>query len=189
MNKVFTWLKKIRLAQVLTVFLAGVLLIVSTACNGAANARGAGDTGLIRGDRSSVKGDASTLREEVPENAVTNKREGGMNNYSDIDPRMDASKVGAKSRALVDKTERNVIDQTDDLGTNTKRILDKKGENLKHLGQNAKEDAAGFGDKAQNATEAAAGRAKEASRKTQQAAEQAASHTKGALNKAGDAID
>lgn len=184
MNKLFTWLKKIRLAQVLTVFLAGVLLIVSTACNGAANARS----------------DANTLREEVPGSAVTNQREGGMNNYSDIDPRMDASKVGAKSKALIDKTERNVIDQTDDLGTNTKRILDKKGENLEQFGQNAKEDAAGFGDKAQNVVDSAAGRAKEASRKTQQAAEQAvdtaktkadraASNTKGALDKAADAID
>lgn len=41
MNRLTTFFKKLRLRQILTVFLAGVLLIVSTACSGATNAQGA----------------------------------------------------------------------------------------------------------------------------------------------------
>lgn len=41
MNALTTFLKKLRLRQIVTVFLAGVLLIVSTACSGAVNALGA----------------------------------------------------------------------------------------------------------------------------------------------------
>ncbi|MEA5502621.1 DUF6658 family protein [Halotia wernerae UHCC 0503] len=39
-NLIDLW-KKLRLRQILTVFLAGILLIVTTACNGGANAQGA----------------------------------------------------------------------------------------------------------------------------------------------------
>jgi hypothetical protein len=43
MNKLTAFFKKLRLRQVLTVFLAGVLLIISTACN-SANTQGANPT-------------------------------------------------------------------------------------------------------------------------------------------------
>ncbi len=39
MNKVIAWLKSSKLKQILTVFLAGILLFVSTACNGALSAK------------------------------------------------------------------------------------------------------------------------------------------------------
>lgn len=41
MNRLTAFLKKLRLRQTLTVFLAGVLLVISTACSGATNAQGA----------------------------------------------------------------------------------------------------------------------------------------------------
>jgi outer membrane protein assembly factor BamD (BamD/ComL family) len=41
MKKVITWLKSSRLKQILTVFLAGVLVFVSTACSGAGSAKSA----------------------------------------------------------------------------------------------------------------------------------------------------
>lgn len=41
MNRFIAFFKKLRLRQLLTVFLAGVLLIASTACSGATNAQGA----------------------------------------------------------------------------------------------------------------------------------------------------
>jgi hypothetical protein len=40
-NRLMAFFNKLRLRQILTVFLAGVLLIFSTACNGATNAQGA----------------------------------------------------------------------------------------------------------------------------------------------------
>lgn len=41
MSKVIAWLKSSRLKQILTVFLAGILVFVSTACNGAVSAKSA----------------------------------------------------------------------------------------------------------------------------------------------------
>ncbi|MBW4632758.1 MAG: hypothetical protein KME30_12955 [Iphinoe sp. HA4291-MV1] len=41
MNSLTSFVKKLRLRQILTVFLAGLLLIVSTACGNAANTQGA----------------------------------------------------------------------------------------------------------------------------------------------------
>lgn len=41
MNKLMAFFKKLRLRQILTVFLAGVLLILNTACSSATNAQGA----------------------------------------------------------------------------------------------------------------------------------------------------
>lgn len=41
MNKLMAFFKKLRLRQILTVFLAGVLLILNTACSNATNAQGA----------------------------------------------------------------------------------------------------------------------------------------------------
>ena len=41
MNKIRAWLKSGKLKQILTVFLAGILLFVSTACNGAVSAKNA----------------------------------------------------------------------------------------------------------------------------------------------------
>jgi hypothetical protein len=41
MNKLIAWLKSAKLKQILTVFLAGILLFVSTACNGAVSAKSA----------------------------------------------------------------------------------------------------------------------------------------------------
>lgn len=34
MNKIKSWLKSIKLKQILTIFLAGILMVFSTACNG-----------------------------------------------------------------------------------------------------------------------------------------------------------
>lgn len=72
MNRLTAFLKKIRLVQILTVFLAGILVFVSTACN--------------RADVMAGK-TADRIREEVPSTAATSEYKGGQNQYSDVDPR------------------------------------------------------------------------------------------------------
>ena len=147
MNKLISFFKRIRLSQILTVFLAGILLLVSTACGGGGQLQ-AGTSDKLGSSRQEVPSglqDQKTRagdnpRPEVPEEAAGSSfRKGGMNEYSDVDPRTDVAPANTKAKALIDKTERNVIDQTDDVGTNTRRILDKKGENAEHFGQNVKE--------------------------------------------------
>lgn len=132
MNSVINWFKKINLGRIITVFLSATIIFVTTACNGGAQAK-----------------TADQVREDVPTGALTNEYKGGMNDYSDTDPRRDTSAVPAKAKSLIDNAERHVIDETDDVGTNTKRILDKKGENAKQFGDNVKQNADAVGDKAQ----------------------------------------
>jgi hypothetical protein len=48
MNKVMAWLKSSRFKQILTVFLAGILVFVSTACNGAVSAKSADQVKKVR---------------------------------------------------------------------------------------------------------------------------------------------
>lgn len=127
MNRVIALLKKIRLGQMLMAFLVGVLLIVSTACSSATQAK--------------TPGEGKNPRPEVPNEAVTTPYQGGMNDFSDKDPRTKADPTAEKAKALIDNAEKNMIDQTGNLGENTKRILDKKGENVEQAGENLKQSA------------------------------------------------
>jgi ElaB/YqjD/DUF883 family membrane-anchored ribosome-binding protein len=143
MNKVISLIKRFRFDRLVVVFLAGVLLLVSTACSGAANA------GVAGTDRPGVSGEGRINRQNAGQQTELydpiQPREGGMNEYSDVDPRVDTSGAEAKTRQLIDTTERNVIDQTDDVGTNTRRILEKKGENARDFGGDVKEGARELG--------------------------------------------
>ena len=121
MKKIFSALRKIQIKQILTAFVLGALLFVTQACN--------------------------SVDAKSPDSGY----KGGMNGYSDVDPRSKDAEAAAntKAKGLKDNAEVNEIDQTGSLGGNTRRTLDKKGENLKDLGKNAKEDAGYAAEKAQ----------------------------------------
>lgn len=125
MNKVFSALRKIQIKQILTAFVLGTLLFVTQACSSV-----------------DAKSPDSTYR-------------GGMNQYSDVDPRSKGAEAAAKMKAkgLRDNAEVNEIDQTGSLSGNTRRTLDKKGENLEDLGKNVKESAGYATDKTQESAE------------------------------------
>ncbi|MBW4639805.1 MAG: hypothetical protein KME05_16525 [Gloeocapsa sp. UFS-A4-WI-NPMV-4B04] len=162
MNRIIAGLKKVRLRQILMTCLAGLLLFVSTACN-----NGGSNTGL-QGTRQEVPSGLQSEtgakakvnpRPEVPGGTATspdrnviNRFEGGtMNEFSDIDPRTKQAGAAAdKASTLIENAERNVIDQTSDIGENTKRIFDKKGENADDLGKNLQKSAENTKYKAQN---------------------------------------
>jgi hypothetical protein len=116
MKKLATLIKRLRLNQIVTVLLVGVLMFMTTACNGNPT-----DAGTRAGDRSNLIGKrASQIREEVPSAATDNRFKSGMNDYSDVDPRFSERSAAGSAKALKDNAERNVIDMTDDVGTNTK---------------------------------------------------------------------
>ncbi len=121
MNKLFSALRKIQIKQILTAFVLGTLLFVTQAC--------------------------SSVDAKSPDSGY----QGGMNGYSDVDPRSKDAEAAAnlKAKGLKDNAEVNEIDQTGSLGGNTRRTLDKKGENLKDLGRNVKESAGYAADKTQ----------------------------------------
>lgn len=72
---------------------------------------------------------------------------GGMNRYSDTDPRRDTAGVAAKSKGLVDSAERNIekVQDVDDFVDNYKAGTP-LGERIKNIGENA-------ADKAENIAE------------------------------------
>ncbi len=159
MSKIASWIKKIKLNQIVMTFLAGVLLIVSTACNGSVQATTPGaDTRpeVPSGTQPSGKvTPGNNPRPEVPGEATTNRFEKGtMNEFSDLDPRAkNVEQAANKAEALKQNAERNVIDQTGNLGENTKRILDKKGENAEDFGKNVQRNAESAKDKLQGTAE------------------------------------
>jgi hypothetical protein len=160
MNKLIAALKKIRLRQAFMVFMAGMLLLVSTACN---RVQAGTPDGVVQGRRQEVPAGKLAVpgkenpRPEVPDTGITSKFEGGptMNEFSDVDPRAKDLEKAATSKAQVlkENAERNVIDQTSNVGENTKRILDKKGENFEEIGTNLQRNAEGAKEKAQGTAE------------------------------------
>jgi gas vesicle protein len=97
MNKVFSSLKRVQIVRALVIFLAGVSMLLSTACSSTPN------TPKVSGEGSYTGG--------VPQMEIYKRvqpNEGGMNEYSDIDPRANTSRAEAKAKGLVDNAERNV---------------------------------------------------------------------------------
>lgn len=127
MNKVIDWLKSIRLDRILTIFLVGVLVFVSTACSGGASAK-----------------TADEIREEVPGSALTSPYKGGMNDYSDVDPRINPAEANAKAKALVDNAQKNIdeksVDSTEQYVENY-RSGTPLGERVKRIGENVTDSA------------------------------------------------
>ncbi len=96
MNKIISAYKRLGLARILSVFLAGVFLLITTAC----------------GDSSSLNASPGNTDKVIPNQTelydTIQPREGGMNQYSDTDPRQNTSGVKAKSKAAMDKAKSNL---------------------------------------------------------------------------------
>lgn len=213
MNRIISWVKSIRLDRIIVVFLSGILLFVSTACNSS-------DVLAKATDKVSAR-TADQIREEVPENAVTNKYKGGMNDYSDVDPRQKTSGAQAKAKELIDKSEGNIqksannLEQYrenyqsgaplgervrqlgEDVGSSAKELTEgvTKGTqrgvgNLKANTQDAGEGVAeGAGRAASNVKENTKDAGQDLASKAKAAASQATSGVRRAADKAADAID
>ena len=125
------------LYKTVVTFLAVALLVTVTACGGT------NQTAKIE----KVDVDPSTGKNVELYRPLTQPK-GGMNNYSDVDPRVDTSKVEAKADRLIKKTEDLVKKDTNPFKEIGKK-LDKKGlperaEDLsKDVTRSAKETADG----------------------------------------------
>jgi hypothetical protein len=183
MNKVTAWLKSIRLDRVLTVAIVGLLLVVSTACSSVASAK-----------------TADEVRPEVPGDAVTSQYKGGMNNYSDVDPRQNIQGAQAKAKGLVDNARRNIEQKSVDspeqyvenyrsgtpLGERVRRI----GEDVGNAAENVKEDAAkGTRENLRGVKEAGRDAAYNAQQSARETADAAQSKVKSDVRTAQKAVD
>ena len=131
MNNAICFIKRLNFVQVLTVFFAGIILFVSTACGS-----------------SSVQAKGLNPRPEVPKEAITNTYEGGMNDFSDVDPRLDTSAANKKADRLIESAEHNLTARTGNPAEAIKRAVNDAPDSAKELGRNVNQVAGNLADKA-----------------------------------------
>jgi hypothetical protein len=109
MKKVINWLKNLRPLKVASVFVLGFVLLFTQACSGATAAQ-----------PPQQKAESAYIERYDPTKEYPlNTPRGGMNNFSDVDPRGEAGEKTAETRAkaLRDNSKRNVdqkgIDSTE----------------------------------------------------------------------------
>lgn len=112
MKKLIKIIKSIKLRQILTVFLAGSLLAISTACSSGNLAQAGGKTYTDNGKRA--------MSDTYDDYDANQSFKGGMNGYND-DRRYDSG-TAAKAKTLIDTAKRR---QADDLGEFADDVLDR----------------------------------------------------------------
>ncbi|MBD2021515.1 hypothetical protein H6F43_15150 [Leptolyngbya sp. FACHB-36] len=125
------------LKQVLMVVLAGVLLLVGTACSRVASAKVPANDRMVPGQ--------------------VQPFEGGMNNFTDVDKtRLDTSEVDAKAKALTDRVKTNIdekrADNVDQYVENY-RTGTPLNERVENIGKDARRGAENATDDVKQATD------------------------------------
>jgi hypothetical protein len=122
MRKLVQFIKSINIKQILTVFLAGCLVAVSTACNQ--------DTVAQTGSKTGSRPDAtkSAVSNTYDKYDANQEYKGGMNGYND-DRRYDYDAgAAAKAKTLVDTAKRR---QVDNVGDYVDNVTDRAKSNVK----------------------------------------------------------
>ncbi len=109
MKKLMSFIKKISLGQILSMLLVSLLVISSTACSNTGTYARTSDQ-----PRTNFGKTSDQIRPEIPQGATTSKYQGGMNDYSDVDPRMDTSRPETKAKTLGERAERNITQKSVD---------------------------------------------------------------------------
>lgn len=151
MKRLTAFVKKIRAVQILTVFLAGILVLVSTACSRPDVTAGKTDVIVETGDPRIGK-TADQIREEVPSGAVTSEFKGGMNDYSDVDPRnKKVTTEEAKAQLLKEQAQHRIdTKSSNNVGENVRRVADDAPDKLTQVGEKVKDDASTAQSKAED---------------------------------------
>ncbi|MBE8999289.1 MULTISPECIES: hypothetical protein [unclassified Nostoc] len=130
MKKAMNWLKSIRPLKVLTVFLAGIFLFLTQAC---------GAPGIATQPPQPGAQAPNTERYDPTKDYPLSSPSGGMNNFSDVDPRArDEKAANDRADALVKNAQRNIdqksVDSPRQYGENYKQGTP-LGERVKNLGE------------------------------------------------------
>jgi hypothetical protein len=139
MQRVINWLTNLRPLKVLSVFLAGMFLILTQACSG---------TSVASQPQQPGAESAYTQRQDPTKAYNLNAPEGGMNNFSDVDPRAKNFDKAARNRAedLSRNSERNInekgVDSTEQYARNYRQGTPFP-ERVKNLGEDIGSSAQG----------------------------------------------
>lgn len=142
MKKVIALLKNIRPIKLLSVVAAGMILFFTQACSSVAATTPRQTVG-----EQSAPPNSETY---VPKGSnATSSYQGGMNNFSDVDPRTDESKIKAQAEALKENAERNLLNSSSNPAENIRRVFEDRAE----LGRNLQEGTENIKEKAQGTAE------------------------------------
>jgi hypothetical protein len=142
MKRAINWLKNIRPAKILTVFLVGIFLFMTQAC---------GARGIATPPPQPDSQSPYTKRYDPTKDYPLSSPAGGMNNFSDVDPRAKGTEKAAndRSEALSKNAQRNVeekgIDSREQYGRNFKDGTS-FGERVKNLGEDVGSSAGEVGE-------------------------------------------
>ncbi|MEH2283605.1 MAG: hypothetical protein V7K90_20130 [Nostoc sp.] len=191
MKKAMTWLKNIRPLKVLTVFLAGIFLFLTQAC---------GAPGVAAQPPQPGSQAPNIERYDSTKDYPLNAPAGGMNNFSDVDPRaIDEKAANDRADALVKNAQKNIdqkgIDSREQYGRNFKQGTP-LGERVKNLGEDigssAEEVRKGVVKGTQRGIENLKGNTQNATedvtKNVQRGAEDAGKNVKRTAEDAGDAV-
>lgn len=103
MSRLISFLKNLPIVRIFTVFCATTLLFFATACQPSNSIQA----------KAAPNPNKPIPEQYVPKNAVMNPYEGGMNQYSDVDPRANTEAVDAKAKFLEKRAEQNLDKSVD----------------------------------------------------------------------------
>jgi ElaB/YqjD/DUF883 family membrane-anchored ribosome-binding protein len=110
MNTMITLVKRLQLARIVVVFLAGILLLVSVACSQPPSVKTSNNPGY-NSDYQNPSGndtDNNVVLKEVKESYKTVSPQGGMNGYRDTDRRQNTSASDTKAQELINRSKGNL---------------------------------------------------------------------------------
>jgi len=142
MKKLGTWLKNFRPLKVLTVFLAGVFLFLTQAC---------GAPGVAAQPPQPGAQAPNVQRYDPTKDYPLSAPSGGINNFSDVDPRAKLDEKGASDRAdaLVKNAKKNIDQKSVDSREQYVRNYQQGtplGERVKNLGEDVGSSAEELGE-------------------------------------------
>lgn len=176
MKKLMSFLKSLNVLQILTGSLAILFLALNTACSQPNASAMNSDSRVL--PASSSPSSSSAYRkdiEDAPAGQVTELYDtiqpeiGGMNNYSDVDPRQDTSEASRKTGELFQKAHRQQAEKVN----NPREAIDEVRKELdkKSIGERAKDFSKNVGSSTQK-------KADDLTQATQKGVENISSNTK-----------
>nr|WP_248277825.1 hypothetical protein [Brasilonema sp. UFV-L1] len=135
-------LKNIRPIKLLTVVAAGMILFFTQACSSVAATTPRQTVG-----EQSARPNSETY---VPKGTnATSDYQGGMNNFSDVDPRTNEAKIKAQAEALEENAQQHLQNSSSNPAENIRRVFEDRGE----VGRNLQEGTGNITEKVQGTAE------------------------------------
>ncbi len=171
MNTLKNVVKRFRVTQILIACLAGMILLISTACSQPTVGTSQSNPDSLQKTAQRGSHPAKDKSEKFGDNFPSERTERGMNGkgmnkYSDVDERMNTSDAEARAKSLVDRADRNLQMNNPKEAVETvlndrpiQKGLNKLSKNANETAGKAAEDAKSIGQRGMRSLQENAGQA------------------------------